>query len=286
MSEFKYACPVCGQHIKCDSTQSGTTMECPTCFQKIVAPQAPATDDPKFIITGTKLDERPIPGTDPGAAPAPAPKKSFPAGIVFLVVLLCAAAVVFVFSGKFFKPVGGPPPPPPSRGGPAAPGHPSKPPPPPLVAPPASDANWMLDLATAFIPEDRAAGRIHGQDFICERAFIQSGTLTLRAGAHGTVELGVLINFKGAQPESLSGQSINVATNADKAANVMLRWLEDGQQKKENFDDRYAMRLEFGPLVGNRLPGKIYLCMPDDGKSYVAGAFTADIRKPKPPKAK
>ena len=54
MSEFKYACPVCGQHIKCDSSQSGTVMECPTCFQKIIAPQAPATDDPKFIITGTK----------------------------------------------------------------------------------------------------------------------------------------------------------------------------------------------------------------------------------------
>ncbi len=41
MSEFKYACPVCGQHIKCDSSQSGTQMECPTCFQKIVVPQAP-----------------------------------------------------------------------------------------------------------------------------------------------------------------------------------------------------------------------------------------------------
>jgi DNA-directed RNA polymerase subunit RPC12/RpoP len=45
MSEFKYACPVCGQHMKCDSSQSGTVMECPTCFQKITAPQAPATDD-------------------------------------------------------------------------------------------------------------------------------------------------------------------------------------------------------------------------------------------------
>ncbi|MGA2788784.1 MAG: hypothetical protein ABSF60_14790, partial [Verrucomicrobiota bacterium] len=60
MSEFKYACPVCGQHMKCDSSQSGTVMECPTCFQKITAPQAPESDDPKFIITGTKTGERPI----------------------------------------------------------------------------------------------------------------------------------------------------------------------------------------------------------------------------------
>ena len=60
MSEFKYACPVCGQHIKCDSSQVGTVMECPTCFQKITVPQAPDTDDQKLIITGTKVgSERP-----------------------------------------------------------------------------------------------------------------------------------------------------------------------------------------------------------------------------------
>ena len=107
MSEFKYACPVCGQHMKCDSSQSGTVMECPTCFQKITAPQAPATDDPKFIITGTKTGERPIPSAvaNAGTTPAPEPaKKSLVAAIVF-VVLLCAAAVaLFAFWGKIFKP--------------------------------------------------------------------------------------------------------------------------------------------------------------------------------------
>jgi DNA-directed RNA polymerase subunit RPC12/RpoP len=111
MSEFKYACPVCGQHIKCDSSQSGTTMECPTCFQKITAPQAPKTDDPKFIITGTKVGERPIPAAvaDAGAAPAPAPEKSssLPA-IVFIVLLGAAAVALFVFQGRIFKPAGGP----------------------------------------------------------------------------------------------------------------------------------------------------------------------------------
>src|SRR5258707_7008570 len=59
MSEFTYACPVCGQHIRCDSSQAGTQMECPTCFQKITVPQAPSSDDQKFIITGTKKGERP-----------------------------------------------------------------------------------------------------------------------------------------------------------------------------------------------------------------------------------
>jgi DNA-directed RNA polymerase subunit RPC12/RpoP len=107
MSEFKYACPVCGQHMKCDSSQSGTVMECPTCFQKITAPQAPESDNPKFIITGTKTGERPIPSAvaNAGMAPAPEPERKSPLAAIALIVLLCAAvAAAFVLGGKIFKP--------------------------------------------------------------------------------------------------------------------------------------------------------------------------------------
>src|SRR6516225_7672381 len=54
MSEFKFACPVCGQHITADSSASGKPLECPTCFQRIVAPQAPLSGDPKLILSGSK----------------------------------------------------------------------------------------------------------------------------------------------------------------------------------------------------------------------------------------
>jgi hypothetical protein len=106
MSEFKYACPVCGQHIKCDSSQGGTVMECPTCFQKITAPHAPESDDPKFIIKGTKIGERPIPAAvaDAGIPIAPEPAKKFPVAAIVFVVLLCAVvAAAFVFLGGIFK---------------------------------------------------------------------------------------------------------------------------------------------------------------------------------------
>ena len=86
-------------------------MECPTCFQKIVAPQAPATDDPKFIIKGTKVGERPIPAAMANAeAPRPpAVEKSFPGpAVVFVVLFFLAAALLFAFHGKIFKSAGGP----------------------------------------------------------------------------------------------------------------------------------------------------------------------------------
>jgi len=103
MSEFKYACPVCGQHIKCDSSQTGTVMECPTCFQKITVPQAPATDGSKLIITGTKVGERPIPTASGGARPATTPENHFPLAAFAVILLLCATAAAFVFRGKILK---------------------------------------------------------------------------------------------------------------------------------------------------------------------------------------
>jgi hypothetical protein len=285
MSEFKFACPVCGQHMKCDSSQSGSTMECPTCFQKIIAPQAPASDDQKFILTGTKAGERPTPSFPTGSAPA-APAKTFPVAAVVLLALVCAAgAAVFALRGKIFKPGGNG-----VQTSETAPASAESSPPktptttkPKVTAPPANDTNWTLALDAAAIPDTTAAGRIHGQDFIVERANFQNGTLTLRAGTRGAVEFGVFINFSGAQAEVLSGKTINVSTNADKAARVSFRWKDaNGAVQKGNFDDSYALRLEFGALTNNRLPGKIYLCTPDPEKSYLMGTFNADAHKPKP----
>jgi DNA-directed RNA polymerase subunit RPC12/RpoP len=285
MSEFKYACPVCGQHIKCDSTQAGTTMECPTCFQKIVVPQAPASDNPKFILHGTKVGaERPIPTAVANAEPLPppAPETSFRMPAILLAVLACVAAVlVFAFHGKLFKNAGESP----SRpGATGAPGRLTAPPKPVVVAPPANDELWRLNLEEATIPATPAAGRIHGQDFVIERASFQNGTLTLRQGTRGPVDFGITINFSGALAEALANQTINITTNTEEAARVTLRWSGDADSGRNSFNAGYAMRLEFGSLENNHLPGKIHLCTPDAEKSYLLGAFTAEVRKPKPPK--
>ena len=106
MSEFKYACPVCGQHIKCDSSQGGTVMECPTCFQKIIAPHAPESDDRKFIITGTKIGDRPAAPAAPVVEKPAAPEleKKIPLGlVVFAVVVFAAIAMAIALWGEIFK---------------------------------------------------------------------------------------------------------------------------------------------------------------------------------------
>jgi hypothetical protein len=247
MSEYKYACPVCGQHMMCDSSQAGSVMECPTCFQKITAPQAPAGDGQKFVLTGTKVEERRIPSMVAGSGNATPPARKFPVAVVVITVLVCiAAAAAFVFRGKIFKP-----------------GN--------------SGADWTLSLDAVKIPDAAAAGRVHGQDFFCDRATFQNGALTLR----GTNNLSAVIGFNAASADALAGRSINVATNTS-SSHVTLHWKDGGKNGKENFDGGYAMRLEFGDAENNGIPGKIYLCTPDGLKSFIMGTFNVESRKPKP----
>ncbi len=154
--------------------------------------------------------------------------------------------------------------------------------PPKPAPPPANDTNWTLTPGTNAIPDMPAAGRIHGQNFGAERVTFQNGSLAIRQGK-GNAEFGLTINFAGAQPETMSGKTINVTTNVEKAARVTFHWHDaDGKTQRQNFEDDYALRLEFGELANNRLPGKIYLCMPDAEKSYLLGSFSADARKPRP----
>ncbi len=281
MSEFKYACPVCGQHIKCDSSQAGTQMECPTCFQKIIVPQAP-TEEQKFILTGSKVaGERPLPKT-PDATTFAAPSKTLPGVVVVIVILLLiGAAVAFVYRGTIFKskaPDDANPSPIVQAPAPPQPAPPPKKTVPVMVAPPSNETNWTLNLKGRKIPDALAAGRIEGQDFVCQRATFQNGNLMLHNG-----ELGLQVFFgRATTPDQLAGKSINVSTNTTAAARVVLRWQDGDQAMREAFTNQYAMLLNFGQLANNRMSGQIYICTSDDKKSYVSGTFDAEIRKPKP----
>jgi hypothetical protein len=62
-----------------------------------------------------------------------------------------------------------------------------------------------------------------------------------------------------------------------------LHW-EETERKSQTFRSGYAMKIQFGQLANNVLPGKIFLCLPDGSQSWIAGTFRAEIHKPGPPK--
>src|SRR6187455_1968638 len=99
MSEFKFACPVCGQHITADSATSGGELECPTCFRKIVVPQAPATPDTKLILSAAQVESRRASALEampkkPNRHRSPSLLVRIP--ILMLVLILASAAAWFM----------------------------------------------------------------------------------------------------------------------------------------------------------------------------------------------
>ena len=161
MSEFKFACPVCGQHIKCDATKSGSQMECPTCFRKIVVPQAPAGEDSKLILTAATVSSRPVPNgnatSDAPVLPATENRATTVFMIAALVVACTAAGAIYAFRDKLFKPAK-----PPVAGKTNAPSATASNA--PIVfapAPAGSETNWTLNLSDATFPADPVAGRVN-----------------------------------------------------------------------------------------------------------------------------
>src|SRR6185312_9729608 len=98
MSEFKFACPICGQHITADSKDTGSQIPCPTCYRKIVVPPAPAVADPKFVLSASEANKpRPTATPPPENVLAAPPKTAIPPALIVLLVLACAAGATLFF---------------------------------------------------------------------------------------------------------------------------------------------------------------------------------------------
>ena len=146
---------------------------------------------------------------------------------------------------------------------------------------------WTLDLTNAVMPDATAVGSIHGSGFFCERASLQGGNLSLRQGKGWPPDLGLNIVFFAKEGEELGGKTVEVTPDrTPPLPKVTLRWKDDQNKgKTENIAAGYALKVVFGPAVNKRIAGRLYLGLPDQAKSFVAGSFDAEIRAPPPPKA-
>ena len=285
MSEFKFACPVCGQHITADSSTGGGQIECPTCFQKIVVPHAPESGDTKFILSAAQV-AKPRP-TSAAAASQLGPlqrsarRSSLPA-IVGLLVLLCAAgAAAFYFRDRIFKSSHAPPPPNTN----ALVSQPVAPMPLNTTHPVPTNIAWTLELTNAVFPETPVAGKIHGSGFVCDRAVLLRGLLLFGQGEAPHYDLGFGVDLVSPQGKELSGKTVEIPPDRSNAPHVGWRWKDEQQQPvTQVISNGYLLKVTFGQASNGHMPGKIYICLPDADKSFAAGTFDAEIRQPPQPK--
>ena len=279
MSTVKFACPICGQHINVDADQAGSHMECPRCFSNIVVPQSPEEGESKFVLTAAKVSTRVLP-TIPDLGPLPEPPRGrIPyAAIAFVVVLCLTLLVGFLFRHRLFK------------SAPAAetateeqsvntPKQPAWVPRTRPALPVTADDSWKLDLADAVMPTNDVTGRINGLEFTNKRAMLTGGTLTFRESSDWPPDLGVSIRFFAKSGNDLAGKTITITPEAARKPEVVLRWWDDKRQPQaQKLTNGYAMRIQFGQPANGQIAGTIYLCLPDDYKSWVGGSFEARVR--------
>jgi len=142
-------------------------------------------------------------------------------------------------------------------------------------------SGWTMSLADVEFPSGTVTGRIHGEPFKADKVALQGGWLKFSQGKDFFPDLGMeVVTFKGGAAD-LSGQTFeDPKEEFGTKPHIWMKWKEDGAKapKSRCFTDRYALRLEFGELSGETLPGKIYLCLPDEEKSFVAGTFEVPVK--------
>lgn len=161
---------------------------------------------------------------------------------------------------------------------------------PAIVPPPPAVPQWTLDLAAAHIPEGKASGQVHGQPFKADRAYLQRTAagyvLMVRDGPGPQVDKEITVVIPLRPGEKLDGRSWNISQNASNGSppRVIKRWLQNARSQAKTFTNGYAMKLEFGPPGNNEFPGKVFVALPDDEKSYLAGTLNASVLVAAPPR--
>jgi Domain of unknown function (DUF4190) len=140
-----------------------------------------------------------------------------------------------------------------------------------------ADDGWTSDISKVSFPSHPASGKLHGMDFTIKTALFKNGGLRISSTNRMSLEI-----YRGLG-DSIEGQSYEVQFVDDSSANphVKITWDEDGVAQSATFSKGYGMKLQFGQAKNRRVPAKIYLCLPDDSKSCVAGTFEVRLARQK-----
>jgi hypothetical protein len=264
MSEFKFACPVCGQHITADSAASGGQLECPTCFRKIVIPDAPSDPDTKFILSAAQVDHRRASGLEAirrkhGQRHRPLFSLRV---LALMMILILASAAAWVFRDSLLKPFQN------NSSGPQL-----------TNSPPSTHERWTLDLTNAPLPDSKVTGRILGIKFNCEKVTLEGGVLSFYQNAGLPSERRVTIPLFARRPERLMEKAFEISHDrTGPRPKLLLEVRHAGEAPtSRTVEGNYALKMEFEEITNALLPGSIYLAIADDEKSYISGQFDAQI---------
>lgn len=138
-------------------------------------------------------------------------------------------------------------------------------------------AGWTLDLSALKIPSTPVAGRIHGQPFTLQKMAYDGGFLKFMQGSDFFADLEMdVVLF--APVNRLGGKTYTSDKSTGTRPHIYMHWKDPANKyRQQSWVNDYALRIEFGQLQNGRLPGKIYLCVPDPDKSFIRGTFELPV---------
>jgi hypothetical protein len=145
---------------------------------------------------------------------------------------------------------------------------------------------WEVDLSKHAIPTTAVKGRVGGMD-VTPEVGIEGDELTFRALKAGSaiaersVKLKLAPMLVAGQPiPSVFGREWKVTLDAAPGPGVPEVWRETAGAPPHLYPSGYALTLELGRRKDGKVPGKIYLSLPDAEKTFLAGTFEAVYTRP------
>lgn len=141
---------------------------------------------------------------------------------------------------------------------------------------------WTTDLSKMSIPVAPVSGSVMGATFKLDVVTHEStGALTLKMGTDIFGDAKVLIFLPIKKSGELAGQKFDIESQGVEIAkrpyvHMSRRFNPRDLPKSMAYIEGYAMKLEFGEKKDGKIPGKIYLCMPDKDKTVIAGTFAVE----------
>jgi DNA-directed RNA polymerase subunit RPC12/RpoP len=354
MSEFKFFCSQCGQHLSADESWAGKQIQCPSCQAPLVVPQMAVAAAPAAPKLATATSPPPViptsqPAfTQPSAPTIAAPVRSlslmalaslvlvlatlplnlvgkkvgWPLGLLgfipgilcghaalaelrsnrrlmgaplawiglvlgYLILIITLVGLAFYGYRRFVKkeePAMARKPPytvpgitpanPNFRASPNA-TVPNQPAPTPVPRRP-TDPKVTTNPLTAEIPNAALSGTVLGGDFKADTAVVTAQGLELKQGQGSFPDASVIL-FLFASGQPLDGRKFvfSSQSSAGIRPHVHVRRKEGG--KVNVASSNYALRLEFGQRQGDKLPGRIFLELPQRMETKLAGTFEATV---------
>jgi hypothetical protein len=141
---------------------------------------------------------------------------------------------------------------------------------------PTAKATYELDPAKHVIPASPLSGMVGGVE-VTPTAALEGEYLAFRVPKPGSPEpeREILLKVRAAIDQPLPEGKRVVHPDNPEGPTTQPVVLNVSSKVGQVFPNGYSMTLELEPRKAGKLAGKIYLCLPDDQKSFLAGTFVA-----------